>query len=101
MGENSSSISLRPIQLSDVDDFMMWASDVRVTRFMTWDPYISREEALRFFNDIAIPHPWFRAICCGGRAVGSISATPGSGPTAELGSWWRLTTGEEGSRRRR
>lgn len=91
MEENSSTlgdarISLRPIQLSDIDDFLVWATDVRVTQFMTWHPYTSRQDALRFLNDIAIPHPWFRAICCAGRAVGSISATPGPGAhTAELG----------------
>lgn len=93
MAENSSKsrdaeINLRPIQLSDIDDFMVWASDVRVTQFCTWDPYTSRAEALRFFTNNAMPHPWYRAICAGGRAVGSISATPGSGSrssTAELG----------------
>ncbi|KAL1543263.1 hypothetical protein AAHA92_20263 [Salvia divinorum] len=89
MAENKDEkISLRPIKKSDMDDFMVWASDERVTHFCTWDSYTSRDEALHFLNNSAIPHPWYRAICVGDRAVGSISVTPGSGTrssTAELG----------------
>ncbi|XP_047983749.1 uncharacterized N-acetyltransferase p20-like [Salvia hispanica] len=91
MGENRDEkikINLRPLEISDMDDFMAWASDERVARFCTWEPYTSRDEALHFLTNIAIPHPWLRAICVGDRVVGSISVTPGSGTrscTAELG----------------
>ncbi|KAG6432259.1 hypothetical protein SASPL_103834 [Salvia splendens] len=89
MAENrDEKINLRPIKISDIDDFMVWASDERVAHFCTWDSYTSRDEALHFLTNNAIPHPWFRAICAGDRAVGSISVTPGSGTrscTAELG----------------
>ncbi|XP_057771666.1 uncharacterized protein LOC130991448 [Salvia miltiorrhiza] len=82
MGENRDEImSLRPIKLSDIDDFMAWASDARVAHFCTWDSYTSRDEALNFLTNHAIPHPYYRAIC----VVGSISVTPGPGGRAELG----------------
>ncbi|CAH2050695.1 unnamed protein product [Thlaspi arvense] len=54
-----SQISLRPFDLSDVDDFM--------------------EAAAKYIAEVAIPHPWLRAICIGNRAVGAISVAPGTG----------------------
>lgn len=77
--EESNEITLRPIALSDIDDFMVWATDDRVSHFCLWDTYTSKHEAFQFINDVAIPHPWFRVICINNRAVGSISVTPGSG----------------------
>ncbi|XP_060188239.1 uncharacterized protein LOC132617285 isoform X2 [Lycium barbarum] len=81
-------ITLRPIEISDVDDFMVWATDENVSRFCTWDTYTSKPQAFEFINNIAIPHPWFRVICINNRAIGSISITPHSGVDscrAELG----------------
>ncbi|EXB63471.1 putative N-acetyltransferase p20 [Morus notabilis] len=72
-------ISLRLLDLSDIDDFMVWATDEKVTRFCTWEPYTSREEGMNFINDKVIPHPWFRAICLGDRPIGAISVTANSG----------------------
>ncbi|XP_060188238.1 uncharacterized protein LOC132617285 isoform X1 [Lycium barbarum] len=72
-------ITLRPIEISDVDDFMVWATDENVSRFCTWDTYTSKPQAFEFINNIAIPHPWFRVICINNRAIGSISITPHSG----------------------
>ncbi|XP_075477469.1 uncharacterized protein LOC142518561 isoform X1 [Primulina tabacum] len=84
--EESNEITLRPIALSDIDDFMVWATDDRVSNFCTWDAYTSKHQAFQFINDVAIPHPWFRVICINNRAVGSISVTPNSeGCRAELG----------------
>ncbi|PIN22570.1 Amino-acid N-acetyltransferase [Handroanthus impetiginosus] len=74
-----SKITLRPIELSDVDDFMVWATDVKVSKFCLWDAYTSKEQALDYIQNIAIPHPWLRAICIGNRAIGTISVTPCSG----------------------
>ncbi|PSS33856.1 Acyl-CoA N-acyltransferase protein [Actinidia chinensis var. chinensis] len=74
-----SEITLRPFDLSDVDDFMEWATDDKVTQFCTWDSYTSREQAIDYIKNQAIPHPWLRAICLENRAIGSISVTPGSG----------------------
>ncbi|XP_043710761.1 uncharacterized N-acetyltransferase p20-like [Telopea speciosissima] len=76
----SSDISLRPLQLSDLDDFMVWASDDRVSRFCTWNTYTSREAALNYIKETVIPHPWYRAICLKNRVVGAISVNkPRSG----------------------
>ncbi|GFS36724.1 acyl-CoA N-acyltransferases (NAT) superfamily protein [Actinidia rufa] len=74
-----SEITLRPFDLSDVDDFMELATDDKVTHFCTWETYTSREQAIDFIKNQAIPHPWLRAICLGKRAIGSILVTPGSG----------------------
>ncbi|XP_030543431.1 uncharacterized N-acetyltransferase p20-like [Rhodamnia argentea] len=68
-------ISLRPLQLSDVDDFMVWAADPDVARFCRWEPYTSRDDALAFIAGTVLPHPYFRAICLDGRPVGAVSVT--------------------------
>lgn len=81
-------ITLRPMKLSDIQAFMVWATDDRVTQFCTWDTYTSLDQALHFFNNIVTPHPWYRVICTDDRAIGSISVTPNSDDgsrTAELG----------------
>ncbi|KAF8392396.1 hypothetical protein HHK36_022738 [Tetracentron sinense] len=71
--EGFSEISLRPLHLSDVDDFMEWAKDDRVSRFCSWDTCTSREDAVKYIKETVIPHPWFRAICINNRPVGQIS----------------------------
>ncbi|KAL3334780.1 hypothetical protein AABB24_031150, partial [Solanum stoloniferum] len=82
-------ITLRPIELSDVDDFMEWATDEKVSQFCTWDTYTSKDQALDYINNNAILHPWLRVICTKNRAIGAISVTPNSGRLdscrAELG----------------
>ncbi|KAK7824984.1 putative n-acetyltransferase p20 [Quercus suber] len=55
--EFTGEITLRPLELSDIDDFMAWASDEKVTRFCTWEP----------------------AICLNGHTIGDISVTKNSG----------------------
>ncbi|KAK4755796.1 hypothetical protein SAY87_009553 [Trapa incisa] len=72
-------ITLRPLSIDDVDDFMVWATDANVTRFCTWEPYKSRDEAVSFITNVAAPHPWFRAICLGDRPIGAVSVTRNSG----------------------
>lgn len=74
----SNSITLRPFDLSDVDDFMVWATDDRVSRFCSWDTYTNREDVLNYMKAVVLPHPWFRAICIEGRPIGAISIAPGS-----------------------
>jgi len=76
---DSSQISLRPFKLSDVDDFLKWAGDDRVTRYLRWNTITSREEALTFLEKVAIPHPWRRSICLDDRSVGYISIRRESG----------------------
>ncbi|KAJ4822240.1 hypothetical protein Tsubulata_035661, partial [Turnera subulata] len=76
---DSSRISLRPFKLSDVDDFLKWASDDRVTRYLRWNSITTREEALAHLQNVAIPHPWRRSICLDHRCIGYISIFPESG----------------------
>ncbi|KAI3928943.1 hypothetical protein MKW92_018584 [Papaver armeniacum] len=70
-------ISLRVFNLSDVDDFMVWATDDRVSHFCRWDTYTSKEDALDFIRNIVIPHPWFKAICIDNKPIGAISSEIG------------------------
>ncbi|OMO80781.1 hypothetical protein CCACVL1_12759 [Corchorus capsularis] len=74
-----SNLSLRPLDVSDIDDFMVWATDEKVTRFCTWEPYTNKEDGLNFIKNTVLPHPWFRAICLDNRPIGAISVTSNSG----------------------
>ncbi|KAJ0982533.1 hypothetical protein J5N97_010788 [Dioscorea zingiberensis] len=71
-------ITLRPFTLADIDDFMVWASDDKVSRFCRWDTYTNKEDLIKFMTNIVLPHPWFRAICLNGSPIGAISVTPSS-----------------------
>ncbi|XP_030961393.1 uncharacterized protein LOC115982813 isoform X2 [Quercus lobata] len=75
---NKMEIKLRPYQLSDVDDFMEWACDDQVIRTSRLRYYTSREDALDYLKEVAIPHPWYRAICLEDRPIGFICVKPGS-----------------------
>ncbi|XP_068635975.1 uncharacterized protein [Aristolochia californica] len=79
VGKETPEITLRKFDLSDVDDFMVWATDDRVSRFCSWDTYTSKEAGLAYLRDTVLPHPWFRAICVDNRPIGAISLIPGSG----------------------
>ncbi|CAK9154400.1 unnamed protein product [Ilex paraguariensis] len=76
---DSSEISLRPFKLSDADDFLTWGSDDRVTHYLRWNSITSREEALKYLTEVAIPHPWRRSICLDRRSIGYVSIKPESG----------------------
>lgn len=74
--------------MTDVEYFMDWAGDDDVTRFTTWDSYTSLEVAKEFLRTVAIPHPWFKAICVDGVPIGSVTLNQGTGVNccrAELG----------------
>ncbi|MCD7447559.1 hypothetical protein HAX54_031588 [Datura stramonium] len=72
-------ISLRLLDLTDVDDFMEWFTDDNVSKFCSCDSFVSKEDAMRYIADVVIPHPWFRAICLNGKPIGSISVSPFQG----------------------
>ncbi|KAK7337863.1 hypothetical protein VNO77_18451 [Canavalia gladiata] len=74
-----SRVSLRPFKMSDVEDFLLWAGDNRVTQNLRWKTCGSREEAVAFIRDVCIPHPWRRSICLDDRSIGFISVKPWSG----------------------
>ncbi len=76
---DASRVTLRRFTAADLPDFMEWATDDNVTKTLVWDSYESQEQGLKFLNSVAIPHPWLKAICVDGRAVGSISLEKGQG----------------------
>ncbi|XP_019168065.1 PREDICTED: uncharacterized protein LOC109163809 [Ipomoea nil] len=76
---DSSRISLRAFQLSDADDLLKWASDDKVTHFLRWNPITSKQQALKYIQEVAIPHPWRHSICLDGRSIGYISVKPEAG----------------------
>ncbi|XP_034685418.1 uncharacterized N-acetyltransferase p20-like [Vitis riparia] len=77
--EGSPELSLRPLDLSDIDDFMVWATDDKVSRFCNWDTYTSKEAGIDYIKNIVIPHPWFKAICLDNKAIGFISVFANNG----------------------
>ncbi|KAK6929937.1 GNAT domain [Dillenia turbinata] len=71
-------IALRPYELSDIDDFMKWACDDLVVQTSRLRHFSSKEDALSYFKETILPHPWYRAICEDGRPIGFICVMPGS-----------------------
>ncbi|KAF9622584.1 hypothetical protein IFM89_032483 [Coptis chinensis] len=69
-------ITLRPFELSDVDDFMDWARNNEVTKYCRWNTYTSKEEAVNFLKEVISLYPWYRAICVDNRSIGSIFVMP-------------------------
>ena len=55
-------IKLRPYQFSDVDEFMELACNDQVIHMSRLRYYTSREDALDYLKEVAIPHLWYRAI---------------------------------------
>ncbi|KAG9142383.1 hypothetical protein Leryth_020060 [Lithospermum erythrorhizon] len=74
-----SRITLRPFTTSDVDDFLKWASDHEVTKFLRWNTITTKHEAFKYIQEVAIPHPWRRSICLDDCSIGYISIKPESG----------------------
>lgn len=72
-------VTLRRFNLSDLDDYMVWASDDMVSRFLSAKTYTNKSDLLKYIYYVVLPHPWFKAICVGGRPVGSISVRPFGG----------------------
>ncbi|GMN46722.1 hypothetical protein TIFTF001_015911 [Ficus carica] len=72
-------ITLRPYTITDVDDFLIYAGDEKVTRFTRWNTFTSKEEALSYINNFCIPHPHCRSICIGDRSIGFLFIKPQEG----------------------
>lgn len=81
-------VVLKTFNSDNIDDFMEWATDDEVTKYMMWNSYSSRSEAEGFFANVVENHPWFKAIWLGGKVIGSITLDKGKGIhscKAELG----------------
>nr|XP_043608645.1 uncharacterized N-acetyltransferase YoaA [Erigeron canadensis] len=72
-------LSIRPFRLTDVDDFLTWASDDKVTQYLRWKSITNKEQALTYLKEIVIPHPWRRSICWDNKSIGYISVKPEQG----------------------
>lgn len=82
------SVYLRSFSLGDIDDFMEWATDDEVTKYMMWNSYTNRQQAEEFFINVIDKHSWYKAICVGNKVIGSITLDKGKGIhccKAELG----------------
>lgn len=62
INKNIQKVSLRPLNSAGIDNFMVWGTDLEVTRYVRWKPYQSRKEAEDFFAQVVEKHPWFQAI---------------------------------------
>jgi len=81
-------ITLRPLTSSDLDAFMVWATDPEVTQHLRWETYSSRAAAEEFFETVVKKHPWFQAIVVDSEVIGSMTLEKKSGDfrcVAELG----------------
>lgn len=81
-------ITLKKFTVADIDDFMEWATDDEVTKFMMWDSYTSRVDVEDFFKNVVERHSWFKGICLGKKVIGSMTLDKGKGVEAckaELG----------------
>ena len=81
-------ITLKVFTSADIDDFMEWATDNEVTKYMMWNSYNSRSEAEVFFTNVVEKHSWFKSISLGEKVIGSITLDKGKGVhscKAELG----------------
>jgi len=70
------SLTLRPFNLSDIDDITTWASDDRVVRVHPRGPCTTKAQALDLLNGYILPHPWYHAICIENRSIRSIAVKP-------------------------
>ncbi|KAH6816422.1 hypothetical protein C2S53_016701 [Perilla frutescens var. hirtella] len=85
---SDSDVTIRPLDISDADDAALWYMDENVSKFCSWDAFATRESAVEHFIKSDLGHPWNRAICVSGRAVGSVTVSPFGGNDrcrAELG----------------
>ncbi|XP_050874543.1 uncharacterized protein LOC127076796 [Lathyrus oleraceus] len=63
-------ITLRPFNLTDLDDVMVWTTDEKVAKFCSWKPYTSKDQGIRFIEDTESKFLCCKAICLDDRAIG-------------------------------
>ncbi|SCA63586.1 hypothetical protein SCG7086_AW_00230 [Chlamydiales bacterium SCGC AG-110-P3] len=81
-------ITLTPLSINHLEDFLEWATDDEVTKHLLWNSYSSPSEAKTFLETVVAQHPWFKAICVDKKIIGSITLDRGTGCKsckAELG----------------
>jgi len=64
-------ITLRPFNLSDLDDVMVWHTDEKVAKF--WgEPYTSKDQGIKFIENTESGYLQCKAICHNDHAIGCI-----------------------------
>uniref|UniRef100_A0A7N0V620 N-acetyltransferase domain-containing protein n=1 Tax=Kalanchoe fedtschenkoi TaxID=63787 RepID=A0A7N0V620_KALFE len=74
--KNVSDVSLKPFDVLDIDDHMEWATDEKTAKFCSWEPFHTKAEFLKYYNNCVLTHPWIRAVCLRNKPVGYILVTP-------------------------
>ncbi|GAB2219177.1 hypothetical protein Droror1_Dr00006808 [Drosera rotundifolia] len=80
MASSQPSITLRPFTLADAADFLRYASDTAVTRYLRWGPITTLPAAIAHLETTFIPHPWRRSITLDDVSVGYVSIRRGESP---------------------
>ncbi|CAM9000598.1 unnamed protein product [Rhodiola kirilowii] len=82
-------LTLRHMTLSDVDDYMVWATDEKSAHYCSYDAFKSKADVIKYMEEVILPHPWLRAICIDDKPVGCVSVSPNKRPSdqcrAEIG----------------
>ncbi|MED6193853.1 hypothetical protein PIB30_023080 [Stylosanthes scabra] len=76
-------ISFRTLELSDVDDVLVWTSDEKVAKFCSWEPHSSKDQGIDFIQNKASEFLWGKAICLNDRPIGFISMTSATDKSRE------------------
>eukprot|EP01018_Ginkgo_biloba_P024258 Gb_34735 [translate_table: standard] len=69
-------LSFRVFTMVNLDDFYEWESDEKVTEFVTWDMFSSKEKVKYFVVKVVIPHPLFKEISLNGKSIRHVRLKP-------------------------
>ena len=72
-----SRVQILPFFEEHLEDFLEWATDDEVTKYLLWNSYSSKSSAQEFLRTVVAKHRWFKAICVDGKVIGSITLDQG------------------------
>ena len=88
-------LSIQPLTMADLDDFVAYRQDPEIARFQSWDPTYSKQQGMELIEsqaDVLIPAPgqWLQLAVYGktsGKLVGDLAlhAIEGSNLEFEIG----------------
>uniref|UniRef100_A0A6P3Z8S0 uncharacterized protein LOC107407724 n=1 Tax=Ziziphus jujuba TaxID=326968 RepID=A0A6P3Z8S0_ZIZJJ len=79
MAKSSLEITLRPLRITDAEDFLKYAGDEEATKFTRLRTLTSKEESISYIQSYCIPHPYCRSICINDCCIGFVSIKPEKG----------------------
>ncbi|KAL4190019.1 hypothetical protein AMTRI_Chr08g168360 [Amborella trichopoda] len=71
MEDPMSKLTLHRFEL-DIDNYMVWLTDDRVSKIFRWETYTSHKAVLERLRDRTIPHPWLKAISLSEQPIAEI-----------------------------